>query len=114
MSKSKFLGEFEIVVLAALTSLGEDAYGIAIINHIEERTDRSVAVGALYATLARLEKKQYVNSSVGEATPQRGGRAKRYYRLTALGQKQLQRSANMLSTMLSDVDGWAPSGRRSC
>ena len=107
MSKSKFLGEFEIVVLAALTHLGDDAYGIAILKHIEERTDRVVTVGALYATLARLEKKNYVSSMVGEATPQRGGRAKRYYHLTTTGQTQLERSASMLSTMLCDVDGWA-------
>ena len=76
MGKQKNLGEFEILVLAALIRLGADAYGVTIRREIEERANRSVSIGALYSTLARMEEKGYIGSRVGEATPERGGRAK--------------------------------------
>lgn len=107
MRKLKHLGEFEILVLAALIRLDDNAYGVSIRNEIEQRTDRNVSVGALYATLARLEEKQYVTSHIGEATAQRGGRAKRYYILSALGQKQLEKSVNSLSNMLKGTPVWS-------
>ncbi|MEO0973866.1 MAG: helix-turn-helix transcriptional regulator [Pseudomonadota bacterium] len=107
MSKSKFLGEFEVLVLAALTRLGDEAYGVAIANEIGARAERQVSIGALYATLARLEAKQYVISRLGESTARRGGRAKRYYRLTMKGEEQLERSARMLCSMLRGLPGWA-------
>lgn len=112
MSKSKYLGEFEILVVAALTRLGDDAYGIAILNEISANTGRDVSIGALYATLARLEKKGYVTSRMGEATAERGGRAKRYYQLTAAGRRQLDRSAKMLAAMLAGLPGWAAGAAR--
>ena len=104
MSKSRNLGEFEILVLAALVRLKDNAYGVAIRNEIEERAERSVSVGALYATLSRLEEKQYVHSEMGLATAERGGRAKRFYKLSALGTTQLQRSIAALGRMLDGVD----------
>ena len=106
MSKSKSLGEFEILVLAALVRLGTDGYGVAIRREIEERTKRNVSVGALYATLARLEEKGYVSSRFGEATAERGGRAKRYYDLQAPGEKQLQKSIFELDAMLTGIKPW--------
>ena len=103
--KSRHLGEFELVVLAATARLGDAAYGAAIRSEIEERTQRSVSVGcAVYATLARLEGKQYVSSRKGEATPQRGGRAKRYFALTGLGRTQLERSVSALHNLLEGVN----------
>jgi len=107
MSKVKFLGEFEILVLAALLRLGEEAYGVSIMTEIETRSGRKVSIGALYPTLSRLQKKGYVTSEMGEATPVRGGRAKRYYQLTAAGEKQFERSITMLSSMLIGLPGWA-------
>ena len=107
MSKSKFLGEFEIVVLAATSRLGESAYGIAILNEIEAHSERKVSIGALYATLSRLEQKKLVVSTMGEATPERGGKAKKYYRLSGDGQAQLERSARMLQRLLSGVVNWS-------
>lgn len=106
MSKHKNLGEFEIMVLAALIRLGDDAYGVAVRKEIETRAGREVTIGALYATLSRLEDKGYVATRQGEATPERGGRAKRYYRLTALGQTQFHRSVAMLETMLRGIAPW--------
>lgn len=108
MSKSKFLGEFEILVLAALLHVGKDAYGVSIMNEIKERANRSVSIGALYATLSRLEEKNYVSSTMGEATAERGGRAKRYYKITPSGQAQLKRSTHMLHSMLTGIPGWEP------
>lgn len=103
MSKHRYLGEFELLVLAATIRLGDNAYGATIRAEIESRADRSVTVGALYATLARLEDKQYVSSRTGEATPQRGGRAKRYFEVTALGRTQLDKSVTAMNRMLDGV-----------
>ena len=106
MNKSKYLGEFEIVVLGALLQLAEDAYGISILAEIEKRAGRAVTIGALYSTLNRLEKKGYIEARVGEATPERGGRAKRYFDITAEGRKQLSKSLNALHNMLGDLSVW--------
>ena len=72
MPKSAHLGEFEQHVLAALLRLRGNAYGVTIRREIVERTGRDVAVGAIYATLDRLEAKGYVSSRLGESTPERG------------------------------------------
>lgn len=103
MAKNRFLGEFELLVMAAMVRLGSEAYGGSIRTEIESRAGRSVTVGALYATLARLEDKQYVSSRVGEATPQRGGRAKRYFEVTSLGRAQLDKSVTAINSMLEGV-----------
>ncbi len=102
----KTLGEFEILVLAALMRLDDQAYGVSILHEIESRSGRAVSMGSLYPTLARLEKKGYVRSHLGESTPVRGGRAKRYYTLTAAGAHALEQSLQVLSAMLSGLPGW--------
>jgi PadR family transcriptional regulator PadR len=79
------LGEFEYLLLTAAARLGEDAYGAAIREAIEAATGRRCSIGALYTTLDRLEKKGLLKTWMGEATPQRGGRAKRMVRVTAKG-----------------------------
>jgi DNA-binding PadR family transcriptional regulator len=79
------LGEFEYMLLAAAVRLGEDAYGAAIRQEMEITTGRRCSIGALYTTLDRLEKKGLLKTWMGEATPQRGGRAKRMVRVTAKG-----------------------------
>lgn len=107
MRNPKNLGEFEIMVLAALVRLGDDAYGVSIRHEIEHRGGRSTSVGALYTTLNRLEDKGYVTGRTGEATPERGGRAKRYYAITATGQTQLEHSIAMLDAMLKGLPKWS-------
>lgn len=104
---SKNLGEFEILVLVALVRLTPEAYGVSIREEIEDQTERQVTVGALYATLNRLEKKQYVTTRMGEATAERGGRAKRFYEITPLGQSQLKRAMTSLKNMVSGTDLWS-------
>lgn len=88
-----FLGEFEELILLAILSLGpEKAYGVAVAEAIEMRGRKRVATGALYTALARLEGKGFIRSWTGEATAERGGRAKRYFALEAEGKKALDSS----------------------
>ncbi len=87
MSQVPALGEFEHIVLLAILRLGDDAYGVTIRNEIQERTGREPAPGALYTTLDRLEDKGLLTSTLGGPTPQRGGRAKRYVKVSASGMK---------------------------
>jgi DNA-binding PadR family transcriptional regulator len=79
------LGEFEYLLLSTAARLGEDAYGAAIRQDIEDATRRRCSVGALYTTLDRLEAKGLITTWMGDATPQRGGRAKRMVRVTGKG-----------------------------
>ena len=79
------LGEFEYLLITAAARLGEEAYGAAIRREIEEATGTRCSIGALYTTLDRLQTKGFVKTWMGEATTQRGGRAKRMVRVTAKG-----------------------------
>lgn len=94
-----YLGEFEQLVLLALLRLGENAYGVTVRLEIEKRTGREVALGAIYKTLGRLEEKGYVTSTVGEPTPERGGRRKKFYAVAPLGVKALNQSFTALRKM---------------
>ena len=93
-------GEFEQLVLLAIVRLGSDGYGVSIRREIEECAQRRVTPGALYTTLERLEQKGSLTSREGEATPMRGGRAKRFYQLTGLGRERLLRSQRALQRLL--------------
>ena len=81
------LGEFEYLMLTAAARLGDDAYGLAIRQEIEEATGRPCSLGALYTTLDRLELKGLIRTWMGDPTPQRGGRPKRMVRITAKGEQ---------------------------
>ena len=83
------LGEFEEIVMLTVAILYEEAYGISIKNEIEERLERKVSIGAMRTALIRLEKKGFLKSEFGEATPERGGKRKRYYKVTPYGKKAL-------------------------
>lgn len=98
-NKDKFLGEFEQFLLLAILRLGENAYGSTIRQLLAESIARDVTIGALYTTLERLEKKGLVESKMGEATAERGGRAKKYFKVSAQGQTALKRSKQALSNM---------------
>jgi PadR family transcriptional regulator, regulatory protein PadR len=84
------VGEFEYLLLSAAVKLGDDAYGAAIRLEIELATERRCSLGALYTTLDRLEAKGLIETWMGEATPQRGGRAKRMVRVTNKGCKEAE------------------------
>jgi len=81
------MGEFEELILLIVAIMNGKAYGIGIIEELEKRTDRSAAIGAVQTVLKRMEDKGWVTSQFGEATKERGGKRKRYYTITALGNK---------------------------
>lgn len=91
MSKST-LGEFEKLVMLATLHLEDAAYGATIIRELEEKTGRAVSVGAVYVALRRLEKKGLVSSRLGEPSPRRGGRPKRFFSVSADGVEALRRA----------------------
>jgi len=99
MSKRSYLGEFELMILLALIRLGEDAYGVPISKELLSTTGRDVALGSVYAALDRLERKELVSSMLGDPTPARGGRAKRYFRVTPKGMREVQ----MIRTALTKL-----------
>lgn len=101
------MGNFEYEILAAVRRLGSTAYGAAVWEDLEERGGRRVAAGALYTVLGRLERKGYLSSRVGEPTPERGGRAKRYYRVEAPGVTAMREHEARLSVSLP---GLVPEG----
>ncbi len=105
MGKGKFLGEFEQLVLLAVLRMDGDGYGMSIRREIVGQTGREVSIGAVYATLERLERKGFLASEEGEATPVRGGRARRHFRLQPAGKQALLRSRRMLDSMWDGVDG---------
>ena len=89
MGEKLGLGSFELATVMALLRLKENAYGVKIRQELEKLLNKTIAIGAVYTTLARLEDKGFVSSYTGDPTPERGGRAKRFYRLEAPGHKAL-------------------------
>jgi DNA-binding PadR family transcriptional regulator len=100
------LGEFEQMVLLAVlcAGTGEDAYGVNVHAELERRTRRRVARGAVYMTLDRLEKKGLLSSYLTEPTPERGGRAKRCYRVTKPARAALQESRRALLNLWQGLE----------
>ena len=84
-----YIGEFEELVLLTIAGLGEDAYGVAVKENIEKRSERSISIGALHSTITRLEEKGLIKSWFGEPTQERGGRRKRFFEITHEGKVSL-------------------------
>jgi DNA-binding PadR family transcriptional regulator len=98
------LGEFEQIVMFALLRLGPGAYGAAVCAEIEQRSSRGVSVSAVHTTLERLEQKGLVRSRIGDPTPQRGGKRKRHYEVSALGLRALQAAYRSLRSMADGIE----------
>jgi len=96
-----YLGEFEELVLLTIATLGDEAYGVAIKEAIEKRSDREISIGALHSTITRLEEKGLLKSWMGGATQERGGRRKRFYDITAAGKVSLTTIKNMRDELWS-------------
>lgn len=111
MTKISYLGAFEEIVLLALIQVGEGAYGMTVRREIEERSGRSVSIGAVYATLDRLEKKGYVSSSLADPATVRRGRARRYFRIERAGEEALYRSREIVSSMWEGLEPGPDHGR---
>jgi PadR family transcriptional regulator len=87
--KHKSLGEFEELVLLVVAAMHDRAYGVAILENLEGKLGKKVNISAIHVVLKRLEKKEFVTSSYGGITSQRGGRRKKYYVISAIGKKML-------------------------
>ena len=103
MSKRTYLGEMELMVLLAVVRLGEDAYGVPISKELLILARREVALGSIYAALDRLGQKAFVTSSLGDPTPERGGRAKRYFRPTPTGLRALRMTRTALINLWNGI-----------
>jgi PadR family transcriptional regulator, regulatory protein PadR len=97
------LGEFETSVLLAILHLQGRGYGVSIADEIERRTGKSVSFGAVYATLDRMQKKGLISSELGEPTPERGGKPKRFYRINAPGERALREAQAVTERMWAGV-----------
>jgi PadR family transcriptional regulator, regulatory protein PadR len=97
------LTDFELMILLAILRIGEDAYGVRIADEISRIARRTVLIGAIYAALERLERNELVTSSVGDPTPERGGRAKRFYEVTPRGLRAVKQTQDALVALWTDV-----------
>ncbi len=107
MSDPTYLGEFEQLVLLAVLHCGDDAYGMAVRREIAQRGGRETAIGAVYATLDRLETKGLVTSEKLDArvsAAERAGRAKRRFKVTATGRKAIRRAHSTLARMMDGLE----------
>src|ERR1700679_2912814 len=99
------LGSLEHIVLLAVMRLGPNAYGVMVRREIENATGRDISIGAVYATLGRLESKGFIRSYAGEPTAERGGRAKRYFGMTAEGKAALRNTHEIIMKMSAGIKG---------
>ena len=104
MPRGEFLGEFGQMLLLAVVRMKDTAYGMVIRDEIEERTGRDISIGSVYSALDRMERRGFIGSHLGEASPERGGRAKRFYQLHPPGVIALQESRVALAALWDDVD----------
>jgi PadR family transcriptional regulator PadR len=102
------LGSLEHIVLLAVMRLGSNGYGMTVRREIESATGRDISIGAVYATLVRLESKGLIKSYTGEPTAERGGRAKCYFRMTADGEGALRNTHEIIQKMSAGLKGLQP------
>jgi len=99
----RLLTDFELMILLAILRVGDDAYGVRIAREIEETAGRSAQLAAIYAALDRMESRGLVGSALGEPTPERGGRAKRLFRVTPKGLSQAKDTQQALTALWSNL-----------
>jgi len=103
-NKVTYLGELEQMLLWTVVRLGDEAYGMAVRDELQSRAGRDVARGAVYITLDRLVKKGYLASSLGDKTPERGGRARRYFAVTSTGRDALKAARDALVSTWQGIE----------
>jgi PadR family transcriptional regulator, regulatory protein PadR len=99
MGEHSYLGEFELMLLLTIIRLGDEAYGVPLSRELALQRRRDVSVGSVYAALDRLEAKGFVASYLGESTPERGGRAKRYFSITRQGLRAVHDTRKVLTRL---------------
>ncbi len=102
MAERSYLGELELMILLVLINLGDDAYGVPISRELERHRGREVSLSSVYASLERMEGKGLVTSELGEPLQERGGRARRYFRITPKGLQQAQETRQILVQLWSE------------
>jgi PadR family transcriptional regulator PadR len=110
MTDRSYLGEFELMILLAILHLGDQAYGVPISRELERHRGREVSIGSVYAALERLETKGLIASSLGDPTPERGGKAKRYFRVSREGMRQVNETRRVLISLWKQVPQWKGEG----
>lgn len=103
MREHTYLGEFELMLLLTVVRLGDEAYGVPLSRELALLRGRDVSLGSVYAALDRLEVKGLVTSSLGESTPERGGRAKRYFRVTEQGLRSIHATRRILTSLWNSL-----------
>jgi len=103
--RAPVLGDFEQLVLMGVLRLAGDAYGAAIRQEIHARSGRDVSINAVYTTLDRLEAKGLLRSRIGDPTPQRGGRRRKFYALSPSGSVALRQAYRVFTAMASGLEG---------
>jgi len=98
-----YLTDFELMILLSVLRLGDDAYGVPIAREIETTGRRTVVLAAVYAALDRLETNGLVSSSIGDPTPERGGRAKRFFRVTPAGLRAVRQTQRALTSLWTGI-----------
>ncbi|HTF72131.1 MAG TPA: PadR family transcriptional regulator [Edaphobacter sp.] len=99
MREHSYLGEFELILLLTILHLGDDAYGVPLTRELSVLRGKDVSIGSVYAALDRLELKGLIASTLGESSPERGGRAKRYFRVTAKGIRSVNETRQVLTRL---------------
>jgi PadR family transcriptional regulator, regulatory protein PadR len=105
--KETRLGEFEEVILLIVGILGEDAYALRVADEFEAQTKRAVSIGAVHSSLNRLSEKGFLTSEMGQSSPERGGRRKRIYSITAIGKTVLNNARDFRASLWSQFPGFA-------
>jgi len=103
MAQRNHMSSFELMVMLVLIRLGDEAYGVPISREIERTSGREVPMGSVYATLERLETKGMVAAELGEPTVERGGRAKRYFKVTARGLREVRDTQRTLMQLWKNL-----------
>ncbi len=103
MTDRSYLGEFELMILLAILLLGEEAYGVPIARELERTRNRDVSLSSVYAALERLEAKGLVTSTLGDPTPERGGKAKRFFIVTKEGVRQVHETRRVLTSLWQQI-----------
>lgn len=103
MRTRHYLGELELMILLSVLHLGDEAYGVPVARELQERCGREVSLGSIYAALERLEARGMVASRLGDPVPERGGKAKRYFRVTKAGARQLMETRRVLQGLWHEL-----------
>lgn len=101
--KESTLGEFEELVLLMVAAQHDEAYGVGILEALEEKLDRKLRISAIHVTLKRMEEKGYVTSRFGGITAERGGRRKKFYVITALGKRMLDQQYTLRNAIYQQI-----------